>query len=160
MAAIQDLYPDNYAHCYGCGRLNTHGLHVRSEWRDGECVASFTSAEYHLAMPGFVYGGLLASLIDCHAMATAAAVSMSALGQQPGHDTSPRFVTASLTVDYVRPTPIGKTLELRAHPAQSSERKVVVTVQVLVDGEECARGRVIAVQLPEQMAAVLERTGT
>jgi uncharacterized protein (TIGR00369 family) len=147
MSAIQDRYPDNYAHCYGCGRLNVHGLHVRSEWREGECVTRFNPAEYHLAMPGFVYGGLLASLIDCHAAAEKA----------PGRDESPRFVTASLTVDYVRPTPIGKTLELRAQPAQSSERKVVVTVQVLVDGEECARGRVIAVRLPEQMAAALER---
>jgi acyl-coenzyme A thioesterase PaaI-like protein len=157
MSAIQDRYPDNYAHCYGCGRLNVHGLHVRSEWREGECVTRFNPAEYHLAMPGFVYGGLLASLIDCHAMATAAGASMAAAGKAPGRDESPRFVTASLTVDYVRPTPIGKTLELRAQPAQSSERKVVVTVQVLVDGEECARGRVIAVRLPEQMAAALER---
>ena len=38
MAFLQDLYPDDYAHCHGCGRLNTHGLHVKSEWHDGEAA--------------------------------------------------------------------------------------------------------------------------
>lgn len=98
MSALQDLYPDDFAHCYGCGRLNSHGLHVRSEWRDGEAVARFTPASYHIAMPGFVYGGLIASLIDCHAMATAAGASMVATGLRPGEDITPRFVTASLQV--------------------------------------------------------------
>ena len=25
MQAFQDFYPENVAHCYGCGRLNGHG---------------------------------------------------------------------------------------------------------------------------------------
>ena len=33
--AFQDFYPDHLAHCYGCGRLNEHGLRLRSFW-DGE----------------------------------------------------------------------------------------------------------------------------
>ncbi len=160
MKALQDLYPDDYAHCYGCGRLNSHGLHVKSEWdRDGKgAVARFTPAEYHLAMPGFVYGGLLASLIDCHAMATAAGASMVAAGLTPGKDPTPRFVTASLQVDFARPTPAGKELVLRGEPAQVSDRKVVVQVQVTADGVECVRGRVIAVRLPDRMAAAIGRS--
>jgi len=153
MSALQDLYPEDYAHCYGCGRLNSHGLHVRSEWRDGEAVARFTPAEYHIAMPGFVYGGLIASLVDCHAMATAAGASMIAAGLQPGRDATPRFVTASLQVDYVRPTPAGEELVLRARPTQVSDRKVSVEVDVSAAGVICARGRVLAVRLPETMAA-------
>jgi len=160
MNALQDLYPDNYAHCYGCGRLNSHGLHVKSEWEGNAAVARFMPAEYHMAMPGFVYGGLLASLIDCHAMATAAAASMVAAGLTPGKDPTPRFVTASLQVDFARPTPAGKELVLRGEPAQISDRKVVVQVQVTADGVECVRGRVIAVRLPDSMAAVIDRRGT
>src|SRR5690348_8187232 len=32
MTALQDLYPEDFSYCYGCGRLNSHGLHVKSEW--------------------------------------------------------------------------------------------------------------------------------
>ncbi len=153
MSALQDLYPDDYAHCYGCGRLNSHGLHVRSEWRDGECVARFSPADYHIAIPGFVYGGLIASLVDCHAMATAAGASLVAGGLEPGRDTTPRFVTASLQVDFVRPTPAGEELLLQSRAEQVGERKVLVRVDVTAAAVVCARGRVIAVRLPETMAA-------
>lgn len=158
MSALQDLYPDNYSRCYGCGRLNTHGLHVKSAWQSGAAIARFMPAEYHIAMPGFVYGGLIASLIDCHAMATAAGASMVAAGLTPGRDQTPRFVTASLQIDFARPTPAGKELFLRGESTQVGDRKVVVDVQVSADGIECARGRVIAVRLPDAMAATIDRT--
>jgi len=45
MKPLQDLYPDDFSHCYGCGRLNADGLHVKSEWHDGEAVARFQPAE-------------------------------------------------------------------------------------------------------------------
>jgi len=151
MHALQDLYPDDFAHCYGCGRLNTHGLHVKSEWQDGECIARFLPASYHMALPGFVYGGLIASLADCHAMATAAAASMVASGATPGVDQTPRFVTASLQVDFVRPTPLGPELVLRARPLEVGDRKVLVEMVVYVDDAECARARVLAVRAPATM---------
>ncbi len=151
MDALQDLYPDDFAHCYGCGRLNTDGLHVKSVWHDGEVVARFTPAPYHMALPGFVYGGLIASLADCHAMATAAGASMSAAGLEPGRDPTPRFVTASLHVDFLRPTPLGPELVLRAHAAEVGERKVVVDMSVLAADKECARARVVAVRAPATM---------
>ena len=151
--ALQDLYPDDFAHCYGCGRLNAHGLHVKSEWHDGECVARFTPAPYHVALPGFTYGGLVASLADCHAMATAAGAAMAAAGERPGVDPTPRFVTASLHVDFLRPTPLGPELVLRARPVEMGARKVVVEASVLADGVECARARVVAVRAPESMIA-------
>ena len=148
---LQDLYPDDFAHCCGCGRLNSHGLHVKSEWIDGEGVARFQPAPYHMALPGFVYGGLLASLVDCHAMATAAAASMVGAGAVPGVDQTPRFVTASLTVDFLRPTPLGPVLVLRARPSGVGDRKVIVDVSVFADEVQCARGKVIAVRAPATM---------
>lgn len=151
MTSLQDRYPDDFAHCYGCGRLNTNGLHVQSDWADGEAVARFRPASYHMALPGYVYGGLIASLADCHAMATAAAASMVAAGATPGRDQTPRFVTASLTVDFLRPTPLGPELLLRARPVEIGERKVVVTVSILAGDLECATSRVIAVRAPRTM---------
>jgi len=44
MTMLQDLYPADFSHCYGCGRLNTNGLHVKSEWTDGEAIARFKPA--------------------------------------------------------------------------------------------------------------------
>lgn len=151
MTALQDRYPDDFAHCYGCGRLNTNGLHVKSVWHDGEAVARFQPQQYHMALPGFVYGGLIASLADCHAMATAAGASMTAAGAMPGSDQTPRFVTASLHVEFLRPTPLGPELVLRARPLQVGDRKVIVDVHVLVDDVECATARVVAVRAPATM---------
>lgn len=147
--AVQDLYPDDVAHCYGCGRLNEEGLHIRTVWEEGEGVARFTPRPYHVAMPGYVYGGLLASLIDCHAIGTAAAAAMEAAGRVPGTDPSPRFVTASLGVEYLKPTPVGTELELRARPEEVGERKVRVAVEVRVGDRVTVRGDVLAVRMPE-----------
>lgn len=151
MSMLQDLYPDDFSHCYGCGRLNTNGLHVKSEWRNGEGIARFVPGPYHMALPGFVYGGLIASLADCHAMATAAGASLAAAGGRPGHDPTPRFVTASLRVDFLRPTPLGPELLLRATPAEVGERKIVVDVSLSAEGVECARAHVVAVRAPASM---------
>jgi acyl-coenzyme A thioesterase PaaI-like protein len=152
MTALQDLYPEDFSHCYGCGRLNSHGHHVKSIWTDGEATARFTPEPYHLAMPGFVYGGLIASLIDCHAMATAAGAFMAAQGQVPGTDQTPRFVTGSLQVDYRKPTPAGQELVLVGKAVEIGERKVIVEVSFRAGEVETAQGRVVAVRIPPTMA--------
>jgi acyl-coenzyme A thioesterase PaaI-like protein len=152
MTYLQDKYPAEYAYCYGCGRLNADGLHVQSEWHDGEATARFRPSPQHMAMPGFVYGGLIASLIDCHAMATAAAASMVAAGEIPGQDPTRRFVTASLHVDYLKPTPMGVELVLRARSVETGERKVRLAVELFAGDLMCARGQVLAVRLPDAMA--------
>ena len=108
-AAFQDFYPDDLALCYGCGRLNEHGLHIRSVWDGDETVARFTPQPYHTAVPGYVYGGLIASLIDCHGTGTAAGAGYRAEGREPGSEPPLRYVTASLKVDYLRPRRWGQS---------------------------------------------------
>jgi acyl-coenzyme A thioesterase PaaI-like protein len=155
--AFQDYYPDHLSHCYGCGRLNEHGLQIKSYWEDdGTTVCAFTPRPYHTAIPGYVYGGLIASLVDCHCTGTAAAAMYKAEGRTM--DTNPpfRFVTGSLRVDYLRPTPIYGPLTIRAQVTEIQGRKVVMTATLSADGEVCARGEVVAVQMPESF---LERPG-
>ena len=150
--AVQDFYPDDVAHCYGCGRLNPLGLHLKTRWEGDEAVARFTPRPEHTAMPGFVYGGLIASLVDCHAMGTAAAAAERAQGREIGAGPAPRFVTASLRVDYLAPTPHGPALEVRARAVEVGERKVVVHATVAAGGVVTARGEVVAVRMPATMA--------
>ena len=105
----------------------------------------------HIAVPGFVYGGLIAALIDCHAMGTAAAAVERAAGRDIGDAPSPRFVTGALHVDYLKPTPLGPELELRARATEIGEKKVIVHVTLSANGITTARAEVVAVRMPETM---------
>jgi acyl-coenzyme A thioesterase PaaI-like protein len=147
--AFQDYYPDDVALCYGCGRLNEHGLHIKSYWDGDETVCTFTPRPYHTAIPGYVYGGLIASLIDCHSTGSAAAAAYRAQGREMDTEPPLRFVTASLHVDYLAPTPIEGPLELRSQIKEIKGRKVVVATTLSAGGTVCARGEVVAVQMPE-----------
>ena len=152
--AFQDHYPDELAHCFGCGRLNEHGHQLKSHWDGEETVAVFTPEPYHIAIPGYVYGGLIASIIDCHGTGTAAAAAYREAGREMGSEPPFRFVTASLQVDYLRPTPLGVPLEVRGSVEEVSGRKVVIQATVSVEGEICARGKVVAVQMPEHLVPI------
>ncbi|HWQ84440.1 MAG TPA: PaaI family thioesterase [Anaerolineales bacterium] len=149
--AFQDYYPDALNYCYGCGRLNEHGLQIKSFWEGDEAVCYYEPLPYHTALPGYVYGGLIASLIDCHSTGTASAAAYRAAGR--AMDTEPpfRFVTAGLHVDYLKPTPLGVMLELRATVKEIKGRKVVISSTVSANGEVCVRGEVICVQAPEAL---------
>ena len=149
--AFQDYYPDDLSHCYGCGRLNEHGHQIKSYWDGEETVCTFQPRPYHTAIPGFVYGGLIASLIDCHGTGTAAAARYRAEGRAMDTEPPLRFVTASLRVDFLRPTPMGVPLEIRGKVREIKGRKVVVGATLLAGGEVCAHGEVVAVQLPQNM---------
>ena len=153
MNAFQDHYPENVAHCYGCGRLNKYGHQIRTEWDGDETVTRYTPQPYETSVPGFAYGGLIASLIDCHSTGTAAA----AMYRQEGRDleTLPafRFVTGSLHVDYLKPTPIDGPIEIRGRIKEINRRKVIVATSVLAGGVTTARGEVVAVQMPESFGA-------
>ncbi|HUV73335.1 MAG TPA: PaaI family thioesterase [Anaerolineae bacterium] len=149
--AVQDYYPDDLSHCYGCGRLNEHGHQIRSYWDGEDTVCTFHPQPYHTAIPGFVYGGLIASLIDCHGTGTAAAARYRAEGRAMDTEPPLRFVTASLHVDFLRPTPMGVPLEIRGRVTEIKGRKVVVGATLSAGGEVCARGEVVAVQMPENM---------
>jgi acyl-coenzyme A thioesterase PaaI-like protein len=153
MQAFQDYYPENLAHCYGCGRENAQGHQIKTFWEGDETVTHFQPRPEHTAIPGFVYGGLLASLIDCHGTGTAAAAMYRA--ENRSMDSLPpfRFVTGSLQVSYLKPTPLGPQLEIRGKVKEIKGRKVVVEATVYADGEATARGEVVALQMPDTFVA-------
>lgn len=143
---IQDYYRDEVAVCYGCGKNNAGGLHIRTEWDGKEGTFRFTPRPDHLAFPGVVYGGLIACLIDCHSIGTAVAAAYDAENRAPGTDPEILFVTGNLNVTYLAPTPMGVELLLRSHVEKRHERKTIVACSIFADGKECARGEVVAVR--------------
>jgi acyl-coenzyme A thioesterase PaaI-like protein len=149
--AFQDYYPEEFSHCYGCGRLNQDGLQIKSYWDGEESFCHYTPKPYYTGgVPGFAYGGLIASLIDCHAAATASAAKLREDGYSLGERPLSRFVAASLKVDYMKPTPLGTTLELRGRILEIKGRKVTVSVTLSAEGVLCATGEEILVQLQNQ----------
>lgn len=149
--AFQDCYPEKFSHCYGCGKSNPQGHHLKSYWDGEETVARFTVRPvFSGGVPGHVFGGMVASLLDCHGTASAAAFAYRAAGREMGDDGEfMRFVTASLKVDYLRPTPIGVELEIRGRLLGVEGRKVRVSLSLSAEGEACARAEMLAVQFRE-----------
>ncbi|RJP62901.1 MAG: PaaI family thioesterase [Ignavibacteriales bacterium] len=147
--AFQDFYPDDVAHCYGCGKLNERGHQIKTYWDGEETVTRFTPKEYHTAIPGFVYGGLIASLIDCHGTGSAAAAMYKHENREMDTDPPLRFVTAQLNVTYLKPTPLGPELILKGKIREVKGKKVIVDVELFADEQLCAKGEVIAVKMPE-----------
>jgi len=149
MKAFQDYYPENVAQCYGCGSNNQHGHRIKTHWDGDETVTYFTPEPYQMSVPGYAYGGLLASLIDCHGTGTAAAAMYRSEGREMDSLPPFRFVTGSLHVDFLKPTPIEGVLEIRGRVKEIKGRKVIVESTVSAKGVITARGEVVAVQMPD-----------
>ncbi len=155
--AFQDYYPDHMAHCYGCGRLNDQGHQIKSYWDGDESVCHFLPDPKYISIPGYVYGGLLASLIDCHGTGTAAAAGYRAEARPMDSEPPLRFLTASLRVDYLKPTPLGIVLEVRGKVKEVKGRKVVIEEWIKAGDLITVRGEMVAVQVPDQMVLELLR---
>lgn len=148
--AFQDYYPDHLSHCYGCGKLNEHGYQIKTYWDGDETLTTFTPKEYHTAVPGFVYGGLLASLIDCHATGSAAGAMYRQENREMDSEPSFRFLTGTINVKYLKPTPINCTLQIRGKILAIDGKKVTIGVDVIADGVVTVKGEVVAIQVPEK----------
>jgi len=144
--ALQDVLQ---VRCYGCGALNAHGLHIKSRWDGDDLVCRWQPEPYHIGYPGYVYGGTIASVVDCHAIWTALAAECRERGLPLAGDQPPpfAFVTGQLSVRYLQPALIGRPLELRARVAGRSGRRLTIACRVAQGEAECASAEVIAVRV-------------
>lgn len=155
--AIQDIYPDDVALCYGCGHLNKKGHHFRTGWDGEKTVTIYTPKEEHTAIPGVVYGGLIASLIDCHSTGSASLYLHRKNGHKIGDGaTPPRFVTGSLKVDFKRPAPLGVPLKAVGTVTEIHPKKFKIETEVYAEKEICATGEVVAVLMPKTFGTKTE----
>ncbi|WP_053365818.1 PaaI family thioesterase [Bacillus sp. FJAT-27245] len=147
--AIQDIYPDDFAWCYGCGRLNKDGHHLRTGWQGEKTVTIYTPDSKYMGMPGFIYGGMIASLIDCHGTGSASLALHRKNGNEIGDGSvPPRFVTASLNVEFLKPTPQDVPLKAVGTVEEIHPKKWKVHTEVYANELLCARGEVVSVVMP------------
>jgi acyl-coenzyme A thioesterase PaaI-like protein len=133
--------------CFGCGQDNPQGLRIRSFWEGEEAVCRWRPQPWHMAQPGIVNGGVIATLIDCHCASTASAAAYRAEGRPLGSEPALVYVTASLRVDYLKPTPMDAELELRARVRGEQGRRFTLDCSLFAAGQETARGEVVMVRV-------------
>ena len=145
--AIQEINPEYVSHCFGCGRNNEYGLQIKSYWEEDEVVCKWMPKDYHLGGNGFLNGGIMATLIDCHCINTAGAFLSRAESTKESRTGS--LATGTLTVKYLRPTPMDHPVLLRARVTEIKEKKIIILCSLFSGEAECARGEVIAIRIPE-----------
>jgi acyl-coenzyme A thioesterase PaaI-like protein len=137
--SIQErLYPS--LTCFGCGPANPKGLRLRSFDASDAVVARFRPWPEHDNGGGYLNGGIIATVLDCH---SAAAVMLEAhrRGWVPSDGASLAYVTAGIDVRYLRPTPLTETLELRGTLDDAGEDEMTVDVELVWDGKPRATAR-------------------
>lgn len=145
LAALQDRM--HLKTCFGCGTENPHGLQLKTHWNGEEGVGTYYPKPHMIAAPGVINGGIIATLIDCHSVCTAMAHLYQAEGREFGSEPGIWCVTASLLVEYKRPTPADKPIDLRARVLSEENGRVTLSCVLTSDGKERATGSVVAVRL-------------
>tara|TARA_B100000029_G_C17372043_1_gene886533 strand:- start:105 stop:578 length:474 start_codon:yes stop_codon:yes gene_type:complete len=141
-------------HCYGCGKNNESGLQLKSFWEADEAVAEFLPKSFHCGgLPEIVYGGLIASLIDCHSCNLAVANAYRQEQRNIGSEPLISCVTAQLNVSLLKPTPIGKTMILRARIREIEKNKIWVDCEVHSEAEITSKGEVLVIRIAEHASS-------
>lgn len=135
--------------CWVCGSENARGLHIKSYWEGDVSVCTWKAEDFHTAgWPHVLNGGIISGVIDCHCVQTAMAAAYKDMTAEEREAPPYWFATASLRVDFLKPTPVDRPVQLRARVKEMHARKALVACSLLSEGVECARGEVLAVRVP------------
>lgn len=152
--AFQDAIPHNG--CFGCGPSNPQGLRIKSYWSDveaGQAVCTFQPEPHHSAGPeGILNGGIIATIMDCHAMCTAMADAYRREGREIGSAPLIWCATASMNISYLRPARTDGPVRLEARVTAAGERRSTVSCSLFSNGSECARAELVAVRVGSDWA--------
>ena len=144
--SFQDL--GSVIDCHGCGRDNHQGLQIKSYWDDDEAVATWKPQPHHCGgTKEVLFGGIIASLIDCHSLNLAIAYAYRAEERPIGSTPRIGYVTANLNISYLKPTPIDELLQLRARITKIDGRKAWVNCTLSAGGQVCATGDVLGIRV-------------
>ncbi len=147
---FQDFWP--HFGCWGCGTDNRKGLQIKSFWDGDDGVCTWQPGPEHIAGEGYLNGGIMATLLDCHMACTAVAAIYRAENRALDSDPTVWALTATMTVDYLAPTPIAGPILLRARVVELAEKKVLMAATARVGQVETARGEGVFVRVRQPLA--------
>jgi acyl-coenzyme A thioesterase PaaI-like protein len=118
-----------------------------SFWAGDEVICAWRAHPEHLGHPGILYGGVIASVVDCHCIWTAVAYAHRRAGEEIGSSSEHKFVTAAMSLQYRKPVRIEDPIELRARVVDIGDRKAVVRCSVHAAKALVAEAEVVAVRM-------------
>lgn len=130
--------------CFGCGSDNPAGLKIHSYWEGDEGVCHWQPEPHHVGWDGITCGGIIATLIDCHCMATAMATAIRNEDRPLMSAPYYRFATGMLNIKYLAPTRNEQRLELRAQVIEIKKKKYTLECSLYADGLKTAEASVVA----------------
>ena len=153
--AIQDRYGERFQHCWGCGPKNDLGLHLKTYPSiDGNSCISRIKLEnaYTGGVPSNVFGGMIATIFDCHGTASAAWFAHHQKGLELTESTViGRFITARLEIDYLSPSPIEDEIVVTSTLEKLGKRKAIISMEMTVDTKVRAKAKMVAVAVKDHM---------
>lgn len=141
--SLQEKYAPHSV-CFGCGPANKKGFRIKSKVNGENVELDFKPKKYHHVFEGYVSGGVLSVILDCHSNWSAAYYIM----KKGGYDKLPATVTAQYTVTFLKPTPLDTVLHLKTHAIEIHENKAEVETLLEANGEitATAKGIFVAVR--------------
>lgn len=136
MAGLKPLPHNAQNRCFGCGDANPRGLQLKFFIaEDGTVVSHVEVPDLYEGPPGYVHGGILATLID-----EAMSKSVRAQGLTA--------VTRHMEVDYRLPVPSGQPLRLEGRCIQSDGRKHWTEAKIVdATGRALVRGKGLFIEV-------------
>ena len=123
--AMENLTPIAHSaqnRCFGCGPANPIGLHLEFLLAEDATVVCFaTIPDTYEGPPGYVHGGMIATLLD-----ETMSKSLRTLGIEA--------MTRQMEVDYLRPVPSGAPIRLEGRLTRSEGRKNWTEARILNAG--------------------------
>ncbi len=117
--------------CFGCGRDNPSGMRLKFTLDETgkQFVCRFRLGKRNTGPPGYCHGGVIATILD-EAMA-----KMNRLFDAAAP-------TSRMTVEYLRPVPLNRSLEVRSRNVSKRARRLTHSAEIRDDkGAVLARSR-------------------
>lgn len=146
--AFQDTW--QHGTCFGCGPANPIGLHIKSYWSEDKSAVVATyqpKSDFNAGVENVMYGGIIASLIDCHSIWTSIAYTYQEEARPFRETPEIWYVTGRLDVRYLAPTPLDQPIYLKAIVEKFEGRRAYVFCELGIEGQKTAEANVIAIRV-------------
>lgn len=98
-------------HCFACGTLNTHGMHLDLHVERGRSWVEVTYEQRFQGWDGIAHGGILATMLD-------EVMAWALVGEDSWG------LTARLSIDFKRPVEVGQAIRAEGWITRSRRRLV------------------------------------